>query len=188
EQEQAGPVLLTHWGFSGPAVIRLSAWEATRLHHLKYHFNFRVDWVPNETDETLRRYVQEMRRRHGKQQVGTHGHLELPQRLWGALLDRALLPAATRWADLTKQQTNGLVEELRRGTFAARGKTTFKEEFVTAGGVALDAVDLKTFASRRHPGLYFAGEVLDVDGVTGGFNFQAAWTTGYLAGVAAASG
>ncbi|SDL45613.1 hypothetical protein SAMN05421823_10674 [Catalinimonas alkaloidigena] len=180
---QLGPLLVTHWGFSGPAVIKLSAWEALQLHELNYHFKFRINWIPEWHEEKLRAHFHEMRQLHARKQVTTHALFQLPNRLWQALVHQAEIPEQVRWSELPAKASHALTQMLLYNTYEARGKTTFKEEFVTAGGIDLAEVDLSTGESRRHPGLHFAGEVLNIDGVTGGFNFQAAWTTGYLAGV-----
>ena len=177
-----GPLLITHWGVSGPAVLKLSAWGARRLSELGYVGTALISWLPSYTDETLRSWLLQFRQDNGKKTVGSNPLFGLPQRLWRNLTEQAAIASETRWSDLPAKGQNRLLELLLRTPLAVRGKTTYKEEFVTCGGVALDEVDLKTMESRRVPGLYFAGEVLDIDGITGGFNFQAAWTTGFLAG------
>ncbi len=179
---QSGPVLLTHWGFSGPAVLRLSAWAARELAEKTYQFEAAFNWVfPKKTDEVLATFA-ENRRAHARKQVASHPQFGLPQRLWRAFVAEAGLDETTRWAEAPAKAVNRLGELLTNGTFPVRGKTTFKEEFVTCGGVALTEVHPQTLESRRCPGLFFAGEVLDIDGITGGYNFQAAWTTGFVAG------
>ncbi len=182
-----GPLLVTHWGVSGPAVLKLSAWGARRLSELGYVGTALVNWIPAYTDETLRPWLQQFRQENGKKTVASNPQFGLPQRLWRNLTAQAGIGPETRWSDLPAKSQNLLMELLLRLPLAVRGKTTYKDEFVTCGGIALDEVDLKTMQSRRVPGLYFAGEVLDIDGITGGFNFQAAWTTGFLAGRAMAS-
>nr|WP_210519488.1 NAD(P)/FAD-dependent oxidoreductase [Hymenobacter terricola] len=181
-----GPLLVTHWGVSGPAVLKLSAWGARRLHELGYVGTALINWTPAHTEETLRPWLQQFRQENGKKTVASNPQFGLPQRLWRTLTEQAGTVPETRWSDLPAKAQNRLLELLLRTPLAVRGKTTYKEEFVTCGGVSLDEVDLKTMQSRRVPGLYFAGEVLDIDGITGGFNFQAAWTTGFLAGRAMA--
>lgn len=179
---QTGPVLLTHWGFSGPAVLRLSAWAARDLAERNYAFDAVFNWVfPKKSDEVLAELAQ-ARTLHPRKQVASLPLFGLPQRLWRALAAEAGLPETARWAEAPAKALNRLAERLVNGAFSVRGKTTFKEEFVTCGGVALTEVDSQTLESRRVPGLHFAGEVLDVDGITGGYNFQAAWTTGFVAG------
>lgn len=185
--EYEGPVLVTHWGVSGPAVLKLSAWGARRLHELSYQSTALVNWIPEHTEETLRHWLREYREQHGKKLVTSNPLFGLPQRLWRTLTEQAGIEEATRWNELPAKQQNRLVESLLNTALPMRGKTTYKDEFVTCGGVLLSEVNMKTMESRRVPGLHFAGEVLDIDGITGGFNFQAAWTTGYLAGRAMAS-
>ncbi len=179
---QQGPVLITHWGMSGPAVLKLSAWGARDLAERRYAFSIQINWVgiPNATEaaETMDAAVDEMRRK----KVANACPFELPKKFWAYLLERAEIPADAVWLELGKKAKNKLLNTLLNDVYEVRGKTTFKEEFVTCGGVALGEVDFHTMQSRVVPGLYFAGEVLDVDGVTGGFNFQAAWTTGFVAG------
>ncbi|MFD2720010.1 NAD(P)/FAD-dependent oxidoreductase [Hymenobacter monticola] len=181
-----GPLLVTHWGVSGPAVLKLSAWGARRLSELGYVGTALVNWIPTFTEETLRPWLQQFRQENGKKTVAANPQCGLPQRLWRNLTEQAGIGPELRWSDVPAKAQNRLLELLLRSPLAVRGKTTYKEEFVTCGGVSLDEVDLKTMQSRRVPGLYFAGEVLDIDGITGGFNFQAAWTTGFLAGRAMA--
>jgi predicted Rossmann fold flavoprotein len=184
--EEEGPLLITHWGFSGPVVLRLSAWGARLLHSLQYQFQIMVNWIPVFTEETLRTELVHLRKNLARKNISIHALFGLPYRLWKALTELAGIPEGMRWADLPARSQNKLIENLIRCPFEVKGKTTFKEEFVTCGGVPLREVELGTMESKKQPGLYFAGEVLDVDGITGGFNFQAAWTTGYLAGKAMA--
>jgi predicted Rossmann fold flavoprotein len=181
-----GPLLVTHWGVSGPAVLKLSAWGARRLHELSYHGTALISWVPTHTDETLRPWAQSFRLENGKKQVAAHPQFGLPTRLWRTLVTEAGIGPETRWNEVPAKAQNRLLELLLRTPLQVQGKTTHKDEFVTCGGIPLSEVSLTTFESRRVPGLYFAGEVLDIDGITGGFNFQAAWTTGFLAGQAMA--
>jgi len=182
-----GPLLVTHWGVSGPAVLKLSAWGARRLHELGYHGTALISWVPAHTDETLRPWAQNFRLENGKKQVAAHPQFGLPTRLWRTLAAEAGIGPETRWNEVPAKAQNRLLELLLRTPLQVQGKTTHKDEFVTCGGIPLSEVSLTTLESRRVPGLYFAGEVLDIDGITGGFNFQAAWTTGFLAGRAMAS-
>lgn len=180
--EYEGPLLITHWGYSGPAVLKLSAWGARLFHEQNYHFTALINWIPDFSEEELRAHLQDFRMKHPKKIVSSNPLFGLPQRLWKALTQLAEIQEATLWTELPGKNTNKLVEALLRAPIEVKGKTTFKEEFVTCGGIDLSQVNMRTLESRLHPGLYFAGEVLDVDGITGGFNFQAAWTTGYLAG------
>ena len=181
-----GPLLVTHWGVSGPAVLKLSAWGARRLHELGYHGTALISWVPAHTDETLRPWAQNFRLENCKKQVAAHPQFGLPTRLWRTLAAEAGIGPETRWNEVPAKAQNRLLELLLRTPLQVQGKTTHKDEFVTCGGIPLSEVSLSTLESRRVPGLYFAGEVLDIDGITGGFNFQAAWTTGFLAGRALA--
>lgn len=181
-----GPLLVTHWGVSGPAILKLSAWGARRLHELGYHGTALISWVPTHTDETLRPWAQTFRLDNGKKQVAAHPQFGLPTRLWRTLVTEAGIGPETRWNEVPAKAQNRLLELLLRTPLQVQGKTTHKDEFVTCGGIPLSEVSLTTFESRRVPGLFFAGEVLDIDGITGGFNFQAAWTTGFLAGQAMA--
>jgi predicted Rossmann fold flavoprotein len=182
-----GPLLVTHWGVSGPAVLKLSAWGARRLSELDYTGTALVSWVPTHTEETLRSWLQQFRQDNGKKVITVNQQFDLPQRLWRTLTKQAGIPTEMRWSDLPAKLQNRLLEFLLRTPLAVRGKTTYKEEFVTCGGILLDEIDFKTMQSRLVSGLHFAGEVLDIDGITGGFNFQAAWTTGFLAGRAMAA-
>ena len=179
---QQGPVLVTHWGMSGPAVLKLSAWGARELAQREYQFSVQINWVgiPNasEAASVMEKAVDDMR----KKKVTNACPFELPKKFWAYLLERANVSAEALWLDLGKKAKNKLLNTLLNDVYEVRGKTTFKEEFVTCGGVTLEEVDFTTMQSREVPGLYFAGEVLDVDGITGGFNFQAAWTTGFVAG------
>lgn len=185
--EYEGPLLITHWGYSGPAVLKLSAWGARLFHDRSYRFTALISWVANLTEENLREQLQHYRKAHPKKVVSTNPLFGLPQRLWKALTSIAEVNPEVIWSELPAKNSNKLMEALLRLPVEVDGKTTFKEEFVTCGGVELSQVNMKTMESRLLPGLYFAGEVLDIDGITGGFNFQAAWTTGYLAGNAIAA-
>lgn len=179
---QIGPLLITHWGMSGPAVLKLSAWGARFLRECRYQTPLIVDWLPSSNMEQLRDLLSETKGKFPKRSLSSHSPVNLPRRLWQYLILRLEIDEKKRWAELSKKELNKLTEELKRGRYQINGKGVFKEEFVTCGGVSLKDVDFKTMESRRCPGLYFAGEILDIDGVTGGFNFQNAWTTGWLAG------
>jgi predicted Rossmann fold flavoprotein len=180
-----GPLLVTHWGFSGPAVLKLSAWGARDLAVRNYQFTALLSWAGAFTEETLRAEFASRRHAHARRMVMSDALPGIPQRLWRRLCELAGVEPEHRWSDLPARTQNRLLEVTLRQPVTVSGKTTFKDEFVTCGGISLDEVDLLTFASRRVPGLYFAGEILDIDALTGGYNFQAAWTTGYLAGRAA---
>ncbi len=178
--ESTGPLLITHWGMSGPAVLRLSAWGARVVQSMGYRFTLQLHWLGGMGEEDVHKAMAE--EDHRRKQAQNANPFPLPRRLWEFLLAKAEIPLERTWGDVGKRDRNRLVDLLTNDRFAVAGKTTFKEEFVTAGGVSLEEVDPNTLQSRMVPGLYFAGEVLDIDGITGGFNFQAAWTTGYLAG------
>ena len=182
KHEYRGPVLITHWGFSGPAVLKLSAWGARDLAGVQYVFTFRINWLPGLNENQIREQFQVFRQQHPKKAVVSQGLFSLPNRLWAALAQNAGIAPDVRWADLPGKAQNRLINLLTNSEQSASGKTTFKEEFVTCGGISLDAIHPETLESRTCPGLFFAGEVLDVDGITGGFNFQNAWTTGFVAG------
>ncbi len=184
---QSGPVLITHWGFSGPAVLRLSAWEARFLHQAGYQALLHVNWLGLKTED-VQKGLKGMRHQAPRQSVRTRPAVPMPQRLWERLVEASGVDESRRWADLTTTEAESLAAELTQGVFEISGKGAFKEEFVTAGGIPLNEVNFSTMESRRCPNLYFAGEILDIDGVTGGFNFQSAWTTGWLAGRAMAKG
>jgi predicted Rossmann fold flavoprotein len=185
--QQTGAVLITHWGLSGPAVLKLSAFGARILHDCNYDASLIVNWLPDLRHDDVIAHLHELKTKHGGQKVNAHSPFgAIPQRLWQSLCAAAGIFDEQRWAKLPKAHLLALSDELLRGRYRITGKGQFKEEFVTAGGVDLDEVNFKTMESRIVPGLHFAGEVLDIDGVTGGFNFQNAWTTGWLAGRAMA--
>ncbi|MDX2188787.1 MAG: NAD(P)/FAD-dependent oxidoreductase [Bacteroidota bacterium] len=179
---QSGPLLITHWGLSGPAVIKLSAWAAVHLHDVGYKFKVLVSWIGAINETQLRADIQEYRNANGKKTVIKHPLFLLPTRLWERLCMDSEIDTSKIWAELPAKNLNKLMELLIRCPFDIQGKTTFKEEFVTCGGIDLNEIDLKTMQSKQIPGLFFAGEVINVDGVTGGFNFQAAWSTAWVAG------
>jgi len=185
---ERGPVLVTHWGLSGPAILRLSAWGTRKLHALDYKFPLLINWLPEFTVEKTSAAFQARRESQGAKLVINAPLVPLTARLWEALVIASGIGHETRWASLTRAQHLQLVQQLTRTELAVTGKSLNKEEFVTCGGVRLAEVNFKTMESRVCPGLYFAGELLDLDGLTGGFNFQAAWTTGWLAGRAMAEG
>ncbi len=183
---ETGPLLITHWGLSGPAVIKLSAWAAEYLHDKKYEFTALINWTGTVSEEGLRAALQELNIHHGKQKIVNHPLYKIPSRLWVRLCDLAEIDPNRTWAELPRKNLNRLVEFVIRCPFDIKGKTTFKEEFVTCGGVDLTSIDPETMESKLIKGIYFAGEVLNIDGETGGFNFQSAWTTAYVAAKAIA--
>ncbi len=185
--KERGPVLITHEGLSGPAVLRLSAWGARALHKREYRFTVLLNWVPQLNLESLGRELQKKRQAQPARSVVNSPMSPLPARLWEQLVLQSGIPRETRWADLSRAQTHQLLQTLSRTELQVIGKSLNRDEFVTCGGIPLNEVNFKTMESRICPGLYFGGELLDIDGITGGFNFQAAWTTGWLAGRAMAS-
>ena len=185
---QRGALLITHWGLSGPVILRLSAWGARQLHTMDYHFPLLLNFLPQQTSEALQAEFRVQRQTQASRLIVNSALAPLPARLWEQLVFSAGISRETRWASLTRPAQHQLIQQLTRATFPVTGKSLNKDEFVTCGGVRLSEIDFKTMQSRICPGLYFAGEILDIDGVTGGFNFQAAWTTGWIAGRAMAEG
>ena len=183
---ERGPLLITHNGISGPAVLRLSAWGARILRAKNYRFTLRVNWVPEVNETHLRSEFQSRRQTEPTRRVNNSPVSAIPARLWENLVSNAGISPETIWTSLTRTGTNELVRQLRVTELEVDGKSLNKEEFVTCGGVRLREINFKTMESRVTPNLYFAGELLDIDGITGGFNFQSAWTTGWIAGHAMA--
>lgn len=186
-KEQTGPVLITHWGLSGPAVLKLSAWGARFLHEQHYQTPLLVNWLPQYNQDNLRQMLFAVKSQLPRRQITTSCPVPLPKRLWMSLVTSVGIGTEERWAEVSKKALNQLIQELNQGQYLIKGKGVFKEEFVTCGGIRLKEVDFKTMESRLVPGLYLAGEILDIDGITGGFNFQSAWTSGWLAGQAMGS-
>lgn len=184
---QHGPLLITHRGLSGPAILRLSAWEARTMANANYHFFFTIDWLPEMSPEVLKVHFAEIRQHQGAKLVRNTPIAPLPRRLWERIVACANIPDATIWGQLAKSSTRELMDLLKSTRFEATGKTTHKDEFVTCGGIARPTIDFRTMQSRTTPGLFFAGECIDIDGLTGGFNFQAAWTTAHIAARAIAA-
>lgn len=182
----SGPLLITHWGMSGPAILRVSAWGARELSDKGYQFSIMVNWLQDYTEQSLRDAWPGIRQTQAAQPMGNKNPFGLPARLWLYLLEQCGISPEQRWADLKSGLQNKLIQYLCAQPFEVRGKTTFKEEFVTAGGIQLAEINPNTMESRKCAGLYFAGEIMDVDGITGGFNFQHAWTSGYIASQAIA--
>lgn len=180
----SGPLLITHWGLSGPAVLKLSAWGARELADRKYEFPLTVNFAPPHTRETLTQELMKVREKNPRKQLTTWSPLPMPQRLWERLVTSTGIAASAPWTTVGNAALTTLATQITSAALSVVGKSLFKEEFVTCGGVKLSEVDFRRMESRVCPGLFFAGEVLDIDGVTGGFNFQSAWTTGALAGEA----
>lgn len=176
----SGPLLITHWGVSGPAVLKLSAWGARLLAPLNYHFLIRINWLEEETNEETLQNLILLKHQYPKQTLYKYTQFNLPKRLWQNLLKASGIDETEVWATITKTKLQNLAFQLTHSQFEVLGKSTFKEEFVTAGGVDLKEVNFKTFESKLIPNLFFAGEVLNIDAITGGFNFQNAWTGGYM--------
>ncbi len=184
---ETGPLLITHWGLSGPAILRLSAWGARELHAKNYSFPLQINWLPDLDDEKIANEFQSRRRSQPSRLVVNSPIAPLPSRLWEQLVLAAGLARDLRWTGFSRAGQHQLIQQLLRSDFPVTGKSLNKDEFVTCGGVRLSEVNFKTMESKICPGLFFAGEVLDIDGITGGFNFQSAWTTGWLAGKAMAA-
>lgn len=178
--ESNGPLLITHWGMSGPAILKLSAWGARLLEPLKYSFQVEVNWLDGVSVEDVFQSLRAMKTSQGRQTIIKYAQFDLPKRLWQNLTKAAGIAETLTWGDATREHLGNIANQLTAGIFEVTGKSTFKEEFVTAGGVDLKEVNFKSFESRKVENLYFAGEVLDIDAITGGFNFQNAWTGGYI--------
>jgi hypothetical protein len=178
---QNGPLLITHWGFSGPAVLKLSAFAATELSRINYDFSISINWAADYHENSVLEKLKTIRNEFASKKIINKNPFNLPQRLWEYHLQKGGINPEIRWADLPAKQQNILSKQLCAQSFHVKGKTTFKEEFVTAGGIKLNEVDANTMQSKIVPHLFFAGEILDVDGITGGFNFQHAWTSGWIA-------
>ena len=176
----SGPLLITHWGMSGPGILRLSAWGARELFDKNYQFTLQVNWLNDSDFDTVLEDLKEIKEENSKKLVSRFCPFEFPKRLWESLLSASEINADTKWADISKKQMTNLVNQLTNGQFQVNGKSTFKEEFVTAGGIELKEINFKTMESKLHPNLFFAGEILNIDAITGGFNFQNAWTGGFL--------
>ena len=178
--ESTGPLLITHWGMSGPAILKLSAWGARILHDTNYQFAIEVNWLNDIETEEAETLLKELKQEHAKKTVAKKSPLEIQNRLWESLVLASGIGAETKWADLSKIQLHNLASQLTKGIFQVNGKSTFKEEFVTAGGIDLKEINFKTMESKIHPNLYFSGEIVNIDAITGGFNFQNAWTSGFI--------
>jgi len=178
--ESSGPLLITHWGMSGPAILKLSAWGARVLEPLKYHFKIEVNWLNSISEEEALDALKDLKSSQGKQTIFKYAQFDLPKRLWQSLVKASGIDERLTWAEATRENLQNIANQLTAAIFEVAGKSTFKEEFVTAGGVDLKEVNFKTFESRICKNLYFAGEVLNIDAITGGFNFQNAWTGGFI--------
>jgi predicted Rossmann fold flavoprotein len=177
-----GPLLITHWGMSGPAILKLSAFGARLLSEKDYSFNIQVNWVNIQNAEIVQNELKTIVQEHTHKKLTNYRPYLLPDRLWQFLLEKYEFPKDQTWENIGKKGVNRMIEMLTNDVYQVQGKTTFKEEFVTCGGVSLEDIDVKTMQSKVCENIYFAGEVMDIDGITGGYNFQAAWTTGFIAG------
>jgi predicted Rossmann fold flavoprotein len=186
KESQTGPILITHRGMSGPAILKLSAWEARKLQEKNYHFDFSINWLAHIPKNAIIEALEKQRIDNGKRTLKNTVLFDFPRRLWESLLDYANISPETTWSQLSKNSSETLIQELTQGLYHAQGKTTNKDEFVTCGGVKRREINFKRMESKWVPNLHFAGECIDLDGITGGFNFQAAWTTGRIAGMAMA--
>lgn len=184
---EEGPLLITHWGMSGPAVLKLSAWGARALAIRNWQFTIAVNWIPEFNENSLREKLLKIRFELASQKIVNRNPFALPNRLWEFILIQSGINTELRWADLPAKEQNRLIKHLCADEYEVKGKTTFKEEFVTAGGIQLNEIDFNTMQSKKNPGLFFAGEIINVDGITGGYNFQNAWTTGWIAARAISS-
>lgn len=178
--ESEGPLLITHWGMSGPAILKLSAWGARILEPTGYRFSIKVNWLLDVSEEQALDRLMALKDAQPKQTLLKYAQFDLPKRLWQSLVQAAGINAIETWADISKKKLHNLANQITASHFDVDGKSTFKEEFVTAGGIDLKEVNFKTFESKLHENLFFAGEVLNIDAITGGFNFQNAWTGGYM--------
>ena len=178
--ESSGPLLITHWGMSGPAILKLSAWGARILHDKNYQFSIAINWLNDIEADDAEKILKELKIEHAKKAVSKKSPFELTNRLWESLVMASGIDSETKWADLSKIQLQNLSNQLTNGLFQVNGKSTFKEEFVTAGGIDLKEINFKTMESKLHENLYFAGEIVNIDAVTGGYNFQNAWTSGFI--------
>ncbi|WP_158728444.1 MULTISPECIES: NAD(P)/FAD-dependent oxidoreductase [unclassified Flavobacterium] len=178
--KSTGPLLITHWGMSGPAILKLSAWGARILHDKNYQFTIFVNWLNDEETADVEKKLKDLKQEHAKKSVSKKSPFELTNRLWESLVLASGIETETKWADLSKTQLQNLANQLTKGIFQVNGKSTFKEEFVTAGGIDLKEINFKTMESKLHQNLYFAGEIVNIDAITGGFNFQNAWTSGFI--------
>lgn len=184
---QSGPIVFTHWGLSGPGILKLSAWGARVFSQLDYHCELSVNWYGGAKQDQIRQLLESAKSQNARKALASLNPFDFPRRFWERLLEHVSTPPDTQWAQLSKKAINQLSEAIANTRLQTNGKSMNKEEFVTCGGVSLKEVDFKTMQSRLVPNLHFAGEVLDIDGVTGGFNFQAAWTTSHIAATAIAS-
>ena len=179
--QHEGPILITHWGLSAPAVLKTSSWAARYLHNQDYNFTIEVNWLHPKHESEVRETLDELRRHNARKTAAKQDQFAIPNRLWKRFLQLTDIATDKRWAELSNKEIHELAQQLTTARYEIRGKTTYKEEFVTSGGIPLSEVDMGTMESKKCPNLFFAGEVLNIDGITGGYNFQSAWTTGWIA-------
>ncbi len=180
--KSSGPLLITHWGMSGPAILKLSSLGARILNDFNYNFNIQINWTNISNNEGIEQLLTSTIINHPQKKLSSIKLFNIPERLWIYLINKSNINSNEKWGDLSKKARNKLLNTLANDVYTIKGKTTFKEEFVTCGGVSLDSINLTTMESKSINNLFFAGEVLDIDAITGGYNFQAAWTTGFIAG------
>jgi len=183
--KSSGPLLITHWGMSGPGILKISAWGAKDLHKMDYKFKLSINWLPGMNQESAKEKLISIKNNNLTRRIYSFSPLDIPLRLWERLLEYINLDNDLKWNNVSQNLITNLASELTNSSFNVSGKSTFKEEFVTCGGVRRSEIDFKNMESKLNKGLFFAGEVIDIDAVTGGFNFQAAWTTGWIAGISA---
>lgn len=179
--QHTGPILITHWGLSGPAVLKTSAWAARYLYDKDYRFTIKVNWLYPQKEHEVRKSLDTLRRKNAPKNADKQDEFPIPNRLWKRFLELTDIPTDKRWAELSNQQIHELAQTLTGASYEIQGKTTYKDEFVTSGGIPLEEVNMGTMESKKCPNIYFAGEILNIDGITGGYNFQSAWTTGWIA-------
>jgi hypothetical protein len=175
-----GPLLITHWGMSGPAILKLSAWGARILFEKNYQFTIFINWLNDVDADDTEKILKGLKQENAKKAVSKKSPFDFPNRLWESLVLASNIPEDMKWADLSKIQLQNLANQLTNSSFQVNGKSTFKEEFVTAGGIDLKEINFKTMESKLHDNLFFAGEIVNIDAITGGFNFQNAWTSGFI--------
>lgn len=179
--QHSGPILITHWGLSAPAVLKTSAWAARYLYEKNYRFVIKVNWLHPKKEQEVREILRKLRKENARKTAVKQDQFPIPNRLWERFLELSEISPNTRWAELSNQNIHELTRQLTSARYQIQGKTTYKEEFVTSGGIPLDEVNMGSMESKKCPNIYFAGEVLNIDGITGGYNFQSAWTTGWIA-------
>jgi hypothetical protein len=179
--KSSGPLLITHWGMSGPAVLKLSSFGAVKLNETGYEFKLRINWINEPDNEIAAGYIKNVKAGNSKKIISNYRPYDLPDRLWNFLLEKYKIPAGKKWGELGIKDINKLTNALCSDEYTVKGKSAFRDEYVTCGGISLESIDLNTMQSKVCGNLYFAGEILNIDAITGGYNFQSAWTTGFIA-------